>query len=366
MADLLIAIDGTDAKEYYRSWIKLLYKNFQGSEKQKVYNDDITTLGREVEDVIKKLKIKIDAMIKEFGADSRLCIIGHSRGGYVAIQLANHFKTYYLGLLDPVNMKLNFTDGLHHTSDIPKAEHIFYAKRDDSFTIDSALAHGSLVTTLYSDTRIYFGYALNASVVPRKYKTSHGGIGGDPFPKEENFNWFKNTTGYFNDVTCKATVLRKPIYSGKLTIQEALKLCEDESDRVWLDFKRSAEESGLSLGASWIKDKSNTSGKNEKILKDNLGELFANGRKANASELIKYGKSQGWKAEQSTTGPLTFFDKNGVKRMAIKQGSERTPGSEVPHVALKNGMGKRIDPLGNIVSKRSQGNHTPINYDIKK
>ncbi len=85
-----------------------------------------------------------------------------------------------------------------------------------------------------------------------------------------------------------------------------------------------------------------------------------------ASELRKYAQSQGWKKVQTDSGPEKWLDKNGIARVTIKKGSSRTPGSENPHVEIRDASGQRIDPLGNPVSKRSTGNHTSIEYDIKK
>ena len=49
--------------------------------------------------------------------------------------------------------------------------------------------------------------------------------------------------------------------------------------------------------------------------------------------------------------------------MTLKQGSARTPGSEHPHVELRNADGVRIDPHGNPVNRKSPANHTPIDWD---
>ncbi len=67
---------------------------------------------------------------------------------------------------------------------------------------------------------------------------------------------------------------------------------------------------------------------------------------------------------KKSTGPLKYVDKNGYKRITIKKGSARTPGSEDPHVALRDDNGKRIDPFGNKVQQDDPANHTPIDYDI--
>ncbi len=94
-----------------------------------------------------------------------------------------------------------------------------------------------------------------------------------------------------------------------------------------------------------------------------LGDLFKGG-KAKASDLVKYAEQQGWKRTKTPNGPIKYKDANGVDRMTIKSGSSRTPGSNNPHVELKDASGQRIDPSGNAVQKRTPGNHTPIDYDL--
>ena len=82
-----------------------------------------------------------------------------------------------------------------------------------------------------------------------------------------------------------------------------------------------------------------------------------------ASELEDYATSQGWTKTETPTGPAKYVDENGVARMTIKHGSPRTPGSEAPHVELREANGQRIDPFGNPVTQRSDGNHTPVEWD---
>jgi hypothetical protein len=83
-----------------------------------------------------------------------------------------------------------------------------------------------------------------------------------------------------------------------------------------------------------------------------------------ASELSKWAESQGWRLEQTETGPAKYIDENGVKRMTLKQGSDRAPGSENPHVEFRDASGQRIDINGNPVNRRSPENHTLIEWDL--
>lgn len=94
-----------------------------------------------------------------------------------------------------------------------------------------------------------------------------------------------------------------------------------------------------------------------------IGQLTKGGR-GTASGLVDLAESQGWKAVQSSGGPLKYFDSNGIERLVIKRGSARTPGSDFPHVAIRNASGQRVDPYGNLVTRKSPGNHTPITWDL--
>jgi hypothetical protein len=97
--------------------------------------------------------------------------------------------------------------------------------------------------------------------------------------------------------------------------------------------------------------------------KRDLADLFASGTKPKASDLEDYALSQGWTKTQTPNGPPKYVDENGVVRMTIKQGSPRTPGSEQPHVELRDATGQRVDPSGNPVTRTSPDNHTPIEWD---
>ena len=83
-----------------------------------------------------------------------------------------------------------------------------------------------------------------------------------------------------------------------------------------------------------------------------------------ASDIARWAEGQGWKKTQTSTGPVKYVDSNGIPRVTIKQGSQRTPGSESPHVELRDSTGQRIDTSGNLVNRRSPGNHTLIDYDL--
>jgi hypothetical protein len=93
-------------------------------------------------------------------------------------------------------------------------------------------------------------------------------------------------------------------------------------------------------------------------------DLFANGAVPKASDIAKWAESQGWKAVKTETGPLKYVDENGIPRVTIKQGNARTPGSETPHVEFKGADGSRTDPFGNSTTRKGQGNHSSIDFDL--
>jgi len=90
-----------------------------------------------------------------------------------------------------------------------------------------------------------------------------------------------------------------------------------------------------------------------------LADLYAGGRVAPEAELRGYAEREGCTLEQSATGPAKYVDENGVPRLTIKSGSSRTPGSEDPHIEVRDETGQRTDPYGNPVNRRSPDNHYP-------
>ena len=101
------------------------------------------------------------------------------------------------------------------------------------------------------------------------------------------------------------------------------------------------------------------------IAKRQLNDIFSRNNTPKASELKSWAESQGWKATQTDNGPLIYIDSNEIKRLSIKKGSPRTPGSEHPHIEVRDASGKRFDPTnGNFATKNSAENHREIDYDL--
>ncbi|WP_449419288.1 hypothetical protein [Phormidium nigroviride] len=94
-------------------------------------------------------------------------------------------------------------------------------------------------------------------------------------------------------------------------------------------------------------------------------QAIKTGVKPKASDFKTWAESQqGWRSTATSTGPLKYVDKNGFIRVTLKQGSNRTPGSDRPHVELRNAKNSRIDLQGKPVTRKSLDNHTPIQWDI--
>lgn len=110
---------------------------------------------------------------------------------------------------------------------------------------------------------------------------------------------------------------------------------------------------------------SGSSGGSSQPVKARLGDYFQGGARPKAGELERWAQAQGWTRTQTPNGPPKYVDENGVVRLTIKQGSPRTPGSESPHVEVRNAKGQRTDPFGNPVTRTSPDNHTPIEWDLQ-
>ena len=97
-----------------------------------------------------------------------------------------------------------------------------------------------------------------------------------------------------------------------------------------------------------------------------IRSFFQNGREAKASELIELAEKLGWEKIKNPDGPIKYVDENGIVRMTIKKGSERTPGRIFPHVEIRNSQGHRTGVFGNETTMPSPGNHIEKLYDIDK
>ena len=61
---------------------------------------------------------------------------------------------------------------------------------------------------------------------------------------------------------------------------------------------------------------------------------------------------QGWHPTQTPNGPLKYIDKKQVARLTLKQGTPRAPGSNHPHVEVRNPKNIRIYLQGKPVTRK--------------
>lgn len=201
MINILVAIDGTDSgldEKGNSGWRKgdgsnssvyKFYQDFKTPNGYKKYFDGPSEkfTGQDSIDVYvnafgfltdafiaaqRELRIQLSS-IKEWNVQKaevlkniQICLIGHSRGGLIAIEIAKKFplkRTYFMGLYDAVDRQ-PFFDG----SVISNVDIVYHAMRNpDTFS-----------RSLFSNT----GTNVSADVTKHQTKTfftSHSGIGGD-------------------------------------------------------------------------------------------------------------------------------------------------------------------------------------------
>lgn len=96
-----------------------------------------------------------------------------------------------------------------------------------------------------------------------------------------------------------------------------------------------------------------------------ITQAISTGINPKASDFQVWAESQqGWHPTQTPNGPLKYIDKKQVARLTLKQGTPRAPGSNHPHVEVRNPKNIRIDLQGKPVNRKSIANHTPIDWDI--
>ncbi len=94
---------------------------------------------------------------------------------------------------------------------------------------------------------------------------------------------------------------------------------------------------------------------------------FDGGARPSASDLSRYAEDQGWTRTGRPNGPPTYVDENGIERLTIKKASENPHAGEWSRrdrVEMRDASGQRIGADGEPVTKKSEGNHTPIEWDL--
>ncbi len=138
-------------------------------------------------------------------ADIRICLVGHSRGGAIAMKVAETLpiQVSFLGLFDAVDRAMFLlTDGIQNV------DVTYHALRDPRMG-----SRGSFSNTGLRSTGRYY---------EQRFMTSHGGIGGSMDFRPTSFG---------QDFTCDATGLRAGIMSMMRTNLQ--QVCADGSRNAY-------------------------------------------------------------------------------------------------------------------------------------
>ncbi len=154
-------------------------------------------------------------------ADIEFCLVGHSRGGHIAITIAESLpkRVKFIGLYDAVDRSL-----LVLGRDIRNVELTYHARR--SPTMRSRGSFGNTGTAT----------ADGGQYISRFFSTSHGGVGGDPSP----------ANSITADLTCSPDTLSSHIYQS-LTNEPITALCERERDNADRFVRQGARNANLIL-----------------------------------------------------------------------------------------------------------------------
>jgi pimeloyl-ACP methyl ester carboxylesterase len=132
----------------------------------KKYIPGPSTLGIEVNGIVKEVLEFINNCLRK-APQARISLVGHSRGGLIAVLAAEEFKRsiHFLGLYDAVDRHMG-----RGAKWIPgNVLTVYHARRDPSV-----------------QSRVYFGNTAThwdpakTSYLWKYFRATHGGIGGDP------------------------------------------------------------------------------------------------------------------------------------------------------------------------------------------
>lgn len=166
---------------------------------------------------------KVKKVLKE--ADIEICLIGHSRGGHVALVVAQrlYIKVQMLGLYDAVDRSPVFSP-----DSVSNVNYVYHALRG------------------LNDSRTSFGNTGPIKSNPankifvKKFKTSHGGIGGD---------WVMNPS-WGDDYSC--SIEKVPVSEQYCAVGHTTHIdrCENESLAANKFIRKGARNAGILLSGS--------------------------------------------------------------------------------------------------------------------
>lgn len=218
---ILIVIDGTSSKELSyedkcRNHCYRFYKDFVSNYGPKKYIDGPNVNGTGVEAItqdcvkfannsikiflkqgLSKPFISLSATLKKKllkkGKDKlRIVIVGHSRGGFIAIKVAKQlfYPVYFLGLYDAVDM---YRAGVLKEDDEKEVRNVdfpYHAIRELPRRVlgvewDNVGGNLSNKFKRVKKAKCYLTSIDGEKIIVRKFKTSHGGMNGlvDPTPQ---------------------------------------------------------------------------------------------------------------------------------------------------------------------------------------
>lgn len=151
----------------------------------------------------------------------RVVLVGHSRGGLIAICAAKEIilPIYWMGLYDAVDMHPTLEANVIHNVD-----HTAHALRSPS--LGSRKSWGNC------------GRRSSGNYIEKIFHTSHGGVGGDPVLDPE---------GFTSDYTCKEGSLRDNISSYSDSVPRISKNCVIEASQAHLWMLSHARSKGLPI-----------------------------------------------------------------------------------------------------------------------
>lgn len=231
---LLVAIDGTNSIDWIRedvenSFVARFYRDFNMENSIKYYSNGPNTRGSDCIDIFNKAMNWIKSEITK---DTKLILIGHSRGGYINIALSQKLSEFnirvnLMALYDAVDRDISILGVTPYR--IINCDMVYHAIRDPD--VNSRWAFGNCGL-----------YALLNKIEIKKFYTTHGGMGGD---------YIYDTRGIriINDTESKCDIKNIPFYINANTVIER---CKNESTLVDLWIRSRMDMHGLKFTSNSV------------------------------------------------------------------------------------------------------------------